>query len=63
LKKGESTLRIADLTGRIISSKGLSTVDGNQLEFLDITDQMETGCYLVTLITPYETISQRLIVQ
>ena len=63
LQQGESVLRIADMTGRVIIKKSITISNGNQLDFISIDDTIETGCYMVTLISPFETISSRLIVQ
>ncbi len=62
-QQSTATLNIADITGRIIIKKEINITGGNQIEFLNITDNLETGCYIATLFKQYETTSVRLVIQ
>ncbi len=61
-QQSAASLNIADITGRIIIKKEINITGGNQMEFLNITDNLETGCYIATLFTQYETMSVRLVI-
>ena len=63
LQEGASLLSIEDVTGRVISKRNIFLTESNQIEFIDLNESIEKGCYMVTLITPYEKVSAKLIVQ
>ena len=64
ISKGHDMLRISDITGRIILEKRFELDnEGSMDQFLQTTDYLESGCYIVTLITDNETIGKKLVVK
>lgn len=64
LSEGKDVLKITDLTGRIVFRKQFVHQDSNTIdEFINTSEFLESGCYIVSLVSNNEVAGVKLIVK